>query len=86
MSHNNTIAILGGDNHNIVLKGKIIAKFKTNEIKNISKILLVSIKKKLLFVGAILDVGFSINFIPKACLLKNIKMRAIVLRGTIVKK
>jgi hypothetical protein len=49
----------------------MIAKFKTNEIKNISKILLLSIKKKLLFVGAITDVGFSIIFFPKACLLKK---------------
>jgi hypothetical protein len=31
MPHNNTIAILGGDNHNIVKEGKMIAKFKTNE-------------------------------------------------------
>ncbi len=65
MSHSNTIAILGGDNHNIVKEGKMIAKSKTNEIKNISKILLLSIKKKMLFVGAITNVGFSINFSQK---------------------
>jgi hypothetical protein len=71
MSHCNTIAILGGDNHNIVKEGKMIAKFKTNEIMNISKILLLSIKKELLFAGAMTDVGFSIKIFPNACLLKK---------------
>ncbi len=71
MSQSNTITILRGDNHNIVKEGKMIAKFKIDEIKNIFKVLLLSIKKKLLFVGAITDVGFRINFFPKACLLKK---------------
>jgi hypothetical protein len=53
------------------------------EIKQISNILYVSIiKKNLLLIGYIADFGFNVEFLLNTCLVKNIRMRAIVLKCT----
>jgi hypothetical protein len=64
----------------------MFTKFKTDEINNTSKFLYIScIKKYLLSIGAITNVGFDVKleFFQDLCLVRNIKMRTIFLRGRI---
>jgi len=64
----------------------MLTKFKIDEINNTSKFLHVScIKKYLLKIGAITNVGFDVKleFFQDVCLVRNIQTRTIVLRGRI---
>jgi hypothetical protein len=71
----------------------MVAKFITNEINNIFKILYIpNIKKKMLSIGVIIDDGFSVEFFSKlvkflqAYLVKNIKTKPIVMKNIRVEK
>jgi hypothetical protein len=53
------------------------------EKKHISNILYVPIiKKNLLLIGSIVDFGFNVGFLLNTRLIKNIRMKAIVLKCT----
>jgi hypothetical protein len=53
----------------------MVAKFITNEINNIFKILYIpNIKKKMLSIGVVIDDGFSVEFL-QAYLVKKSKQR-----------
>lgn len=65
----------------------MVAKFITNEINDIFRILyILNIKKKMLSIGVIIDDGFSVEFFLKDYLIKNIKTKAIVMRSIRVRK
>ncbi len=82
--HRNIIVIVKRESHHVVGEGNMIAKLKTKKIKHNFKIfhVLNIMKKNLLFVGAIVNFGFNVEFLPNTCLVRNIIMRAIVLKCT----
>ncbi len=85
--YSNTIRAIGGEKHNIFEEGIMVAKFITNEINNIFKILYIpNIKKKMLSIGVIIDDGFSVEFFLQAYLIKNIKTKALVMKNIRVRK
>lgn len=74
--YSNTIRAIGGKKHNIFEEGIMVTKFITNEINNIFKILYISnIKKKMLYIGVIIDDGFSVEFFLQAYLVKKSKQK-----------
>ncbi len=80
--HRNIIIIVKGKSHHVVGEGNMIAKFKTKEIKHKFKFfhVLIILKKNLLLVGAIVNFGSNVKFLPNKRLVRNIIMRAIVLK------
>jgi hypothetical protein len=82
--HRNIIIIVKGESHHVVGEGNMIAKFKIKEIKHKFKFfhVLKILKKNLLLVGAIVNFGSNVKFLPNKCLVRNMIMRAIVLKCT----